>query len=470
MKNDIIQLEITDITPEGFGVGRSGGKVVFVPDTAIGDFIEAKILKELKNHSFAKAESIITPSADRVASDCEVSAKCGGCVFRHISYNAEQKLKKSFVSGALSRIGGLEIPVGETVFGFEHEYRNKVQYPFAPDANGKCIFGYYARRSHRIVEHKKCPLQDKIFTDIAAFCAETANRLGIKAYDEAGGKGILRHLVMRKNRRGELLLCLVVAENTKTLEKLASAVKERFFEVIGIHININKRRDNVIFGEKTFCLFGKETLTDTLCGKSFELSPRAFYQVNAEMAEKLYNKAASYIPKKEEGSVILDLYCGAGTIGLCVAGGNDKLCGVEIIEDAVVNARKNAKLNQRSKENTLFVCGDASVGVKKCRERFGNPEIIIVDPPRKGLDIEVINTVVSASPERVIYISCDPATLARDCAELEKRGYKAQEATPFDLFPRTGHVESVVCLSREKADDYVRISVHTKDLKASQEQ
>lgn len=450
MKNDIIQIEITDITPEGFGVGRSGGKVVFVPDAAVGDRLEAKILKELKNHSFAKIERIISPSGDRIASDCPVSAKCGGCVFRHISYEAELKLKRSFVSGALSRIGALDIPVGETVFGSEKEYRNKVQYPFAPLDNGDVSFGYYARRSHRIVGHESCPLQSRIFTDIAAFCAETANRLGIKAYNEANGCGVLRHAVMRKNRKGEILLCLVVAENAQALESLALAVKERFAEVIGIHININKRRDNVIFGEKTFCLLGSETLSDSLCGKSFELSPRAFYQVNAEMAEKLYDKAAEYIPRKEEGSVILDLYCGAGTVGLCVAGEKDKLCGVEIIEDAVANAKKNAVLNDRSEENTLFVCGDASVGVRKCRERFGNPEIIIVDPPRKGLEAEVINTVASASPERVIYISCDPATLARDCAEFNKLGYIANEATPFDLFPRTGHVETVLMLSRKK--------------------
>ncbi len=453
MKNDIITLEITDVTPEGFGVGRLDGKVFFVADTAIGDKISALVLKELKNRSFAKVVEVITPSPDRIAADCAVSQKCGGCVFRHISYEAELRLKRNIVKQSFSRIGNIDITVNETVFGSPERYRNKVQYPFAPDENGKCAFGYYARRSHRIVSHGECLLQDKIFTELADFCAKTADSLYINAYDELTGRGVLRHIVMRKNRKGEILVCIVAAKEDKKLQILAELMSERFKSVIGVHLNINKKRDNVIFGEVTKKLLGADALTDELCGKTFDVSPRAFYQVNAEMAEKLYNHAVKLASPKENGSIILDLYCGAGTIGLCVANKNDKLCGVEIIEAAIENAKQNSVRNGRNDENTLFVCGDANIGVQKCREKFGNPGIIIVDPPRKGLDRAVIETVVNASPEKIVYISCDPATLARDCAIFAENGYKTKEATPFDLFPRTGHVETVVCLSREKADD-----------------
>lgn len=449
MKNDVVQLNITDITPEGFGVGRIDGKVVFVADTAVGDVIDAIILKELKNHSFAKVKEIITPSPDRILSDCAVSQKCGGCVFRHISYDAELKLKRNIVKQAFSRIANMDIEVGETVFSTPELYRNKVQYPFARSSDGKCIFGYYARRSHRIIENDFCPLQDEIFGEIARFCAHPADIEHIPAFDELQGKGVLRHIVMRKNRKGEILVTLVVFKEYKNLEKLCNKISERFENVVGVHININKKRDNVIFGDETKKIVGANALKDILCGKTFEISPRSFYQVNAEMAEKLYNRAKELAFDDEKAKIVLDLYCGIGSVGLSLVRENDKLCGVEIIEDAVENARKNAKLNGRSTENTLFVCGDAEIGVNECRNKFGNPEIIIVDPPRKGLELSVIKTVVDANPEKIVYISCDPATLARDCALFAESGYVTNNATPFDLFPRTGHVESVVCLTRK---------------------
>lgn len=449
MKNDIITLDITDITPEGFGVGRHDGKVVFVADTAVGDRIEGLVLKELKNRTFAKLQKILEPSPDRIQADCSIAQKCGGCAFRHISYESELKLKQSFVKNAFARIGNMNIRVNETVAHNPERYRNKVQYPFGRDENGNCIFGYYARRSHRIIQHDDCPLQDGIFTEIAQFCAETADKMFIRAYDEESGKGVLRHIVMRKNRKGEISVCLVAAENHKKIKLLSESLVSKFPQIIGIHLNINKRRDNVIFGEETICLSGKEALTDTLCGKTFELSPRAFFQVNAEMAEKLYNRAKELANLQKEGGIILDLYCGAGTIGISVAGEKDRLCGVEIIEAAIENAKKNAALNGRSEANTLFVCGDAAVGVSECRKRFGDPNTIIVDPPRKGLEKNVIETIVSAKPEKIVYISCDPATLARDCAIFAESGYMTEEATPFDLFPRTGHVETIVLLEKQ---------------------
>ncbi len=448
MKNDIVTLEITDITPEGFGVGRVDGKVFFVADTAVGDKAEVLVLKELKKHSFGKVHKLLSPAESRIDPDCAVSSKCGGCVFRHINYEFEREWKRGLVANAFSRIGGMDIKVNETVYSDCERYRNKVQYPIAPNEKGECIFGYYARHSHRIVRHETCPLQEEIFTKIADFTVNYANKIGISPYNEIQGNGILRHIVMRKNREGGILVCLVSRKRDLKLNSLAKALSEKFPRIEGVHLNLNKQKDNVIFGEETYCLLGRETLKDTLCGKIFELSPRAFYQVNAPMAEKLYEKAKELAKTEKNGKIILDLYCGAGTIGLSVAEENDMLCGVEIIDAAIENAKKNARLNGRSRENTLFVCGDASVGVEECRNKFGNPEIIIVDPPRKGLERKVIETVATAKPKKIVYISCDPATLARDCAIFAQLGYFTNEATPFDLFPRTGHVETIVCLSK----------------------
>lgn len=448
MKNDILELDITDVTIEGFGVGRYDNKVYFVENTAKGDKINALVLKELKNHGFAKVVNIIEQSKDRINSDCVISQKCGGCTFRHINYKTELKIKENHIKQAFSRLGNMDITVNDAVFDSWERYRNKVQYPFGRDDLGQCIFGYYANRSHRIIQHKDCPLQDKIFTDIADFCRKTANQMFIRAYNEETAKGILRHIVMRKNRKGEIIVCLVVFSNHKKLETLAKALSDNFPQIIGVHININKRKDNVIFGEEGFCVFGKEHITDTLCGKTFNISPRAFYQVNANMAEKLYDHAKSLISKSNSSRIILDLYCGAGTIGICLADENDKLCGVEIIPEAIENAKQNAKINGRNKDNTLFVCGDASVGVEECNKKFGKPDVIILDPPRKGLEKAVIETVVKANPKEIVYISCDPATLARDCGIFATYGYITKEATPFDLFPRTSHVETVVHLEK----------------------
>ena len=449
MKERRIELFITGMTPEGFGVAREeNGKVVFVPDAAIGDRLDVSVIKELKNSSIAKLNGIISPSPDRIDPDCAVCRKCGGCVFRHISYESELALKRGFVAEAFRRIGGEDIAVGDVISGGEYGYRNKVQYPLAPDENGNCAFGYYARRSHRIVPHEKCFLQDGIFDKIAAECCSEADRLGVKAYDEGTGSGVLRHLVMRRSRKGELSVCLVVNgkpdEKTVTLAKL---IYDRFDCVTGVHLNRNDRRDNVIFGDRTLLIAGDGALSDTLCGKKFSLSPRAFYQVNAVMAEKLYEYAASLIGKKS--GVLLDLYCGAGTVGICAAKESDRLFGVEIIPEAVENAFENARANGRTSENTFFVAGDAAVGVEECTKRFGRPDVITVDPPRKGLEKAVIETVVSAAPEKVIYISCDPATLARDCAIFAEKGYKTSFAQPFDLFPRTGHVETVVLMTKK---------------------
>lgn len=447
MKNETIRLDITDLNPDGNGVGRWEGKVVFVPGTAPGDSVTALIVKEQAKCSYARLLSVDAPSPIRQDAGCPVYDRCGGCTLRHITYEAEAKLKQSFVADAMKRIGKSDVRVAETVCGDPERYRNKVQYPFSP-SEGKCVFGYYARRSHRVVCHSDCLLQDSIFTEIASFCAESCDMLGISAYDELCGKGELRHAVMRKNRADEIMLCLVVTdpENPK-YDLLADSVALRFPSVRSIHLNENKNATNVIFGEKTRLIKGEKTLSDTLCGKRFFLSPNSFYQVNSEMAEKLYYIAGEKAGIKEN-EVVLDLYCGAGTIGISLCGESNPLCGVEIVKEAVRDARINALENGRTDANTLFVCGDAREGVKRCTERFGKPGVIIVDPPRKGLEQSVIDGIIGCGPERVLYISCNPATLARDCALLSSAGYMPESVTPVDLFPRTGHIESVVLLKK----------------------
>ena len=448
MKERPVTLEITAVTPEGYGVGRDeSGKVVFVPDTAAGDKVEAAVIKDLKNSSVARLVAVTRFSPQRVLPDCRVCRKCGGCVFRHISYEAELESKRGFVREAFARIGGLDVEVGEVRHACPERYRNKVQYPFARGEDGKCVFGYYARRSHRIITHDECLLQDGSFRSVAEFCAKAADKAGIAAYDEQTRTGVLRHIVMRRSRKGEMLVCLVINGEPEALFPLAEKIYGAFDFVTGVHINVNKAPGNVIFGDRTVCVCGDRTLSDVLCGKRFMLSPRSFYQVNAVMAERLYSHAAKLAAGGN--GVILDLYCGTGTVGLCLASETDRLCGVEIIPEAAEDARRNAALNGRNEENTLFVCGDARLGVRECEKRFGSPGVIIVDPPRKGLDRAVIETVVECSPEKVVYISCDPATLARDCKIFSGYGYKTEKATPFDLFPRTGHVETVVLMTKK---------------------
>lgn len=446
-KNDLITLRITDLNPDGNGVGRlDSGEVVFVPLTAPGDLCRVKIIKCAKNYFVARLEELIEPAACRVEADCAVYHRCGGCVYRHIDENAENLLKKQIVENALRRIGHLDVTVEDTVsFGFS-AYRNKVVYPLGRDNNGEVTYGYYARHTHAIISHTCCPLQEDLFDTIAVFHVEQIKKHHVPIWNETTKKGYLRHLAMRKNRAGEYTVCMVSSAPFQKAGTMAEELMEAFPQVVGVFLNINPKGDNTIFGDKTACLAGESTLKDSLCGKTFSVSPTAFYQVNPDVAEALYRKAAE-LADLGEGETLLDLYCGAGTIGLSMIHPGQKLCGVEIIPDAVDNAWKNAKDNGRNEEDTLFVCGDASLGVEECRQKFGNPHVIVVDPPRKGLSDRVIQTLLDVAPKKIVYISCNPATLAANCEKLSHT-YEITYAQPFNMFPRTGHVECVVQLKR----------------------
>lgn len=447
-KNDIIKLKITSMTAQGSGVGKTaGGIVVFVPYTAIGDELEVRILKVKKTYAYGKIENIINPSADRIEPDCPSFGKCGGCTYRHINYNSEKEIKRQRVIDAVERIGGLkDIKVNETVGNDrENRYRNKAQLPCQNSSNG-VKFGFYANHSHRIIPTNDCSLQPELFNKVIEitenFMAETSQT----AYDEKTGKGKLRHLYIRyAEKTNQLMVCYVVNGNgLKHEDSLIKALKDNIPELTSVIFNSNRENTNVVLGSKSRTAYGKDYIEDILRGKRFKISPLSFYQVNRAQAEKLYTIAESYADLKGN-EVLLDLYCGTGTIGLTMADKCGELIGVEIIEDAVKDAEKNAELN--GVNNARFLCGDAKFAAQKLKDEGIKPGVIIVDPPRKGLDRELINTITDMKPKRIVYVSCDSETLARDLKLFNESNYSINEITPVDLFSRTPHIENVCLLT-----------------------
>lgn len=447
-KNDIIDLEITALTSEGSGIGRVDGMAVFVPFTAVGDVIACRILKVLKSYAYGKAEEIITPSPDRVENDCPAFGRCGGCVYRHISYSAELAAKEQIVRDAFERLGGLDpefLPIcgSESVDG----YRNKLQMPLAKTEEGDIVSGFFSERSHRVVPVEHCRLQPERFSEIVAFIKEQIKALKISVYNERDNQGVMRHIYLRRGHySGEVCAVLVVKRKTPEMAKFAAALTKRFPEITGVVLNINSDRTNVILGEHEVLLSGKAEISDTMCGVNVEISPKSFYQVNTPAAEKLYGQAAEFA--QPNGKTILDLYCGAGTIGLSMAGEAKKIIGAEIVPEAVENAKRNA-LNSGF-DNAEFICADASRAAEELAEKGLAPDVIMLDPPRKGCGTETLSACVKMNPERIVMISCNPATAARDCKFLAQNGYAVERVRAFDLFPRTRHVECVVLMSRSE--------------------
>ena len=450
-KNDITIINITGITSEGYGVGRTtNGVAVFVPNTAIGDRVEVLIVKVLKKYCFGKILRIITPSSDRCEIDCPVFLKCGGCCYRHITYDAELKIKEQKVKDAVKRIAGLDIYI-KPIVGSDNinRYRNKAQLPISQNKNGNIEMGFYGYHSHRVVDTQSCLLQPKIFDDIMSVTRNFLYETNQPIYNEATHKGLVRHLYVRYGEKtGEIMVCLIMnGERLKEQDKLINSLKEKITGVKTVLINSNKEKTNVIIGRKNILLCGEGYITDTLCGLNFRISPNSFYQVNRTQAEKLYTKAKEYAFLKKE-DLLVDLYCGTGTIGLTMAKDCKRLVGVEIVPDAVKDAKLNAKLNKI--DNAEFICGDAAKCAEKLKQNNLKPNVVVVDPPRKGLTPSLINTIEQMNPDRVVYISCDPGTLARDLKIFAEKNFKIIELTPFDLFPRTAHVETVVLMSRIK--------------------
>lgn len=449
-KNDEFELEITGMTAEGSGVGHIDGMAVFAANTAVGDKILAHAIKVKKNYAVAKAMEILSPSPDRIEADCPVFNRCGGCVYRHISYEAELKIKWQRVDDVFKRIAGMPLDI-RPILGSEKTvfYRNKAQLPVGKDKDGNTKTGFYSSRTHNIIDCGCCLLQPEKFSKIADAVKKWIDENGISVYDETAHKGLIRHIYIRcaKDCR-EILVCIVInGRNLPESEKLWNELSA--IGATGLSININKEKTNVVLGKDMINLYGKDKIEDTLCDTVFEISPHSFYQVNRDQAEKLYTLAAEYA-RLDESTTLLDMYCGVGTIGLSMAKKVKQLIGVEIVPDAVENAKINAEKN--GIKNARFICGDASVAAAQLEKEGIKPDVIILDPPRKGCDEELIKTVTRMNPKRIVYVSCDPATLARDCAVFKTLGYTIQKengshlVTPVDMFPRTAHVETVVSL------------------------
>ena len=448
-KNDRINLKIDACSADGSGIGRHNGMAIFVPATAIGDDITAHILKVKKNYAFAKVESVLEPSPDRIVPQCPVYLRCGGCVFSHMKYEAEKQIKAAHVAECFKRIGGVT-PEFEPIIGAESDsrYRNKAQYPVSRE-NGEIKIGFYSPHSHRVVHCPDCLLQPEEFAGILGVFADYIEKYNVTVYDETAHKGLLRHIYIRKGTKsGEIMVCAVI--NGKALpaeQELAAALTEKESAIRSIIINSNTDKTNVILGKNCRTLWGSDYITDILCGLRFRISPLSFYQVNRNQAERLYGKAAEYAELTGKETV-LDLYCGAGTIGLSMAKNAKEIIGVEIVPQAIEDAKINAEINGIS--NARFICSDAAKAAEMLKNDGIRPDVVILDPPRKGCSPEMLKTAAEMSPDRIVYVSCDPATLARDCAALLSLGYAPRKATPVDMFPRTGHIECTVKLIRQE--------------------
>ena len=445
-KNQIVTLTIENITNEGMGVGRFEGMAVFVAESAPGDVLRVRIVKVSRNLCYGIVEEIVEPSTFRIQPNCHVFGRCGGCALRHIDYDAELSIKNGWVKESLQRIGGVNPPMLPPIGSGEDRYRNKAIFPVRT-INGKIVIGFFARRSHRVIEPGDCLLHPAEFALLAEALRGWMEENNVSAYDEELHKGSVRALFLRKaEATGQIMACVVSKKSGLPNEPgLIDALRAACPAVCSVILNTNAKKTNVLLGASCRTLWGTDTITDRLGGILVTLSPLSFYQINRAGAERLYAVAADYagLTGKE---LLIDLYCGAGTIGLSLANKAAQLIGVEIVPEAVEDAIRNAAANGIT--NARFLCADAGEAARQLEKEGLHPDVIILDPPRKGCDAAVINTAVRMAPKRIVMVSCDSATAARDIAAFEKLGYKAEKAQTVDMFPRTAHVETVVLMSR----------------------
>ncbi len=443
-KNKIYRARIEGYTSEGLGVARIDGQAVFVHRALRGEDCDVLLLKALKNAAFGKVVKVREPSPHRVEPDCPYYGKCGGCDFRHMDREEELYAKKTRVQDALRRIGGSDVQVEEILAGERLHYRNKSQFPIAADGT----VGFYKARSHQVIPVENCLLQ-KVDTNNVQLKFDRYIRLyNVSCYDERTRQGLLRHLYVRSNGAGESLVCIFANGRELPHEaELVALLREASPRIVGVVLGVNTQPTGAILGKEYRTLWGTDVLTDELCGLTFRLSVPSFYQVNREMAEVLYDKAVEFAALTGTETV-LDLYCGAGTITQVMARHAGRVIGAEIVPEAIEDAKANAKRN--GVENVEFFCGDASAVAADFAAKGLRPDVICVDPPRKGLDPEVVRAAAQMAPRRIVYVSCDPATLARDVKLFAAEGYGAVRAAAVDMFPGTANVESVVALERRE--------------------
>ena len=458
-KNRIYRAHIDGYSSEGLGIARIDGQVVFVHGAIRGETCDVLVMKVLKNAAFGKIAALVEPSPARRQPDCPYYGRCGGCDFRHMSYEEELWAKRARVQDALTRIGGAEVTV-EEILGAEQplHYRNKSIYPISPAGE----VGFYRARSHQVVHVEHCLIQKPEADALAQAVRDYIARFQVKPYNEATGRGLLRHLYVRTSCAGESLVCLLV--NGRSLpheEELVAMLRAAAPKTCGVVLGENTRRGNAILGDRYRTLWGRDYLTDTLCGLELRLSVPSFYQVNHDQAQRLYEKALEYAGLTGR-ELAVDLYCGAGTITQVLARRARHVIGGEIVPEAIRDAEDSARRN--GVENVEFLCGDASRLAAELRQRGLRPDVICVDPPRKGLAPDVVEAAASMIPDRIVYVSCDPATLARDVARFAPLGYRPVRACAVDLFPGTAHIETVCLLSKLQSKEHIEIEVKMDEL------
>lgn len=461
-KNASLTLEITGYTAEGMGVARWEGRVVFIPGTILGERWEVQLLKVKTNVAWGRAVRLLAPSPERVELDCPLAGRCGGCQYRHMTYEEELRAKRQRVQDALSRVGGVSLELPQ-VLGAETplRYRNKVQFPVAWEKRGLAV-GYYRARSHDVLDVDDCLLQPEAVTTLRRAFKGWMERYRVPAYDEGTCQGLIRHLYVRTNQAGEALCC-VVANGTRLphAPELVQSLRQAVPTLAGLVLNTNTKDTNVILGPNYRTIWGRDFLEERLCGMTFRLSVPSFFQINRAQAERLYAQALEFAGLTGRETV-LDLYCGIGTISLALAQRAGQVIGAEIIPEAVQDAQANAARNQV--DNARFLCGDAGEAAFQLAAEGVRPQVICVDPPRKGLAPEVPAILASMAPDRIVYVSCDPATLARDVKRFGELGYPAVKARAVDLFPRTAHVETVVLLSKLNTKQHIEVELNLDEL------
>ena len=447
LKNEIYETTIEDYTAEGLGVARIDGCAVFIPNAIAGERCRVRIEKVGKTWAAGKIVELLERSAHRINRACPVAKLCGGCDFHHMDYEEELRLKAQRVRTCLNRIGGEQLE-DVPILGAPtcENYRNKAQYPVA-SKNGRVYAGFFKAGTHQVVENDRCGILPEEMDRVKDAVIAYANEFRVSAYDEAAHQGLLRHIYVRRGAvSGQILVCLAI--NGRKIPKEAALIA-RLRKIPGfttLVLSVNTKKGNTVLGDEFITLCGPGYIEDTLCGLNFRLSPRSFYQVNHHQAQRLYRCAIQQAGITKDDTV-LDLYCGVGTITLAMAAAAGKVIGVEVVAQAVEDARDNAKRN--GIENAEFFCGDAGQAALELEKQGVKADVVVVDPPRKGLNADTIEALARFAPRRIVYVSCDPATLARDVALLKERGYALQSATAADLFPRCAHVESVVCLTRK---------------------
>ena len=448
-KNDLVTLEITDLGSSGEGIGKVDGYTLFVKDALIGDVIEAKIIKTKKNYGYGRLMTILTPSPARVEARCPQARACGGCQIQPLDYAKQLEYKENKVKELLDRVGKVSDYVMEPIIGMEDPwyYRNKAQFPVGTSKEGEIVTGFYAGRTHSIVPVQECFIQHPLNEQLMAIVRQWMNEFNVTAYDETKQTGLVRHIFTRIGKyTGEVMVCLVI--NGKKIPK-PEVLIERLKAVEGmtsICLNINRENTNVILGKTIKCLWGQDYITDKIGDIAYRISPLSFFQVNPIQTQKLYGTASEYA-ELTGNETVWDLYCGIGTISLFLAKAAKKVCGVEIVPEAIADAKENAKLN--GIENADFFVGKAEDVLPEQYDKYGvYADVIVVDPPRKGCDEKLLQCMVEMAPKRIVYVSCDPATLARDLNFLEANGYKVKKVRCTDMFPHSTHVETVCLLNR----------------------